>query len=227
MLSHLGDGKWSSTKKAAEKSIYDYAAKLLKIQAVRETHASLPFGADGPWQKEFEDTFPYKETGDQLLAINDTKADMESAKPMDRLICGDVGFGKTEIAIRAAFKAAAEGRQVAMLVPTTVLAQQHFENFSPAHGHVSRRRRAAQPLSHRRRAGAGRCRARRRQRGHRDRHAPADLQRRAFQTPRPAGSGRGTALSASATRNASRSVFPTSMCLRFPPRRFRARSTSR
>ena len=129
VLSHLGDGKWSSTKKAAEKSIYDYAAKLLKIQAMRETHASLPFGPDGQWQKEFEDTFPYKETSDQTRAINDTKADMESARPMDRLICGDVGFGKTEVAIRAAFKAAAEGRQVAMLVPTTVLAQQHYENF--------------------------------------------------------------------------------------------------
>ena len=128
-LSHLGDGKWSSTKKAAEKSIYDYAAKLLKIQAMRDTHASLPFGPDGPWQKEFEDTFPYKETGDQARAINDAKADMESTKPMDRLICGDVGFGKTEVAIRAAFKAAADGRQVAMLVPTTVLAQQHYENF--------------------------------------------------------------------------------------------------
>ncbi len=129
VLSHLGDGKWSSAKKAAEKSIYDYAAKLLKVQAMRETHASLPFGPDGQWQKEFEDTFPYKETADQFRAINETKADMESTRPMDRLICGDVGFGKTEVAIRAAFKAAAEGRQVAMLVPTTVLAQQHYENF--------------------------------------------------------------------------------------------------
>ncbi len=129
VLSHLGDGKWSSSKKAAEKSIYDYAAKLLKVQAMRETHPGIPFGPDGQWQKDFEDTFPYKETADQFRAINETKADMESARPMDRLICGDVGFGKTEVAIRAAFKAAAEGRQVAMLVPTTVLAQQHYENF--------------------------------------------------------------------------------------------------
>ena len=128
-LSHLGDGKWASTKKAAEKSVYDYAANLLKVQAMRETHQSLPFGPDGQWQKEFEDTFPYKETADQLKAIDDTKGDMETVRAMDRLICGDVGFGKTEIAIRAAFKAAADGRQVAMLVPTTVLAQQHFENF--------------------------------------------------------------------------------------------------
>ena len=128
-LSQLGDGKWSNTKKAAEKSVYDYAAKLLKVQAMRESNTALPFGPDGQWQKEFEDTFPYKETADQVKAINETKADMETTRAMDRLICGDVGFGKTEIAIRAAFKAAADGRQVAMLVPTTVLAQQHFENF--------------------------------------------------------------------------------------------------
>ncbi len=129
-LSHLGDGKWSSTKKAAEKSIYDYAAQLLKIQAVRELHPGFVFGPDGAWQREFEESFPYKETTDQVRAIDETKADMESGLPMDRLICGDVGFGKTEVAIRAAFKAATSGKQVAMMVPTTVLAQQHYENFS-------------------------------------------------------------------------------------------------
>ncbi len=128
-LSHLGDGKWSSAKKAAEKSIYDYAAKLLKIQAVRETHDGMAFAPDGTWQKEFEEAFPYRETVDQVRAIRETKADMESGRPMDRLICGDVGFGKTEIAIRAAFKAAMSGKQVAMMVPTTVLAQQHYDNF--------------------------------------------------------------------------------------------------
>jgi transcription-repair coupling factor (superfamily II helicase) len=128
-LSHLGDGKWSATKRAAEKSIYDYAAKLIKIQAVREAHPGIAFHPDGPWQQAFEETFPYRETADQLAAIAATKADMETARPMDRLICGDVGFGKTEVAIRAAFKAAEDGRQVAMMVPTTVLAQQHFDNF--------------------------------------------------------------------------------------------------
>ncbi len=129
-LSHLGDGKWNSTKKSAEKSIYDYAAQLLKIQATRELHPGFVFGPDGAWQREFEESFPYKETSDQVRAINETKADMESGLPMDRLICGDVGFGKTEVAIRAAFKAATSGKQVAMMVPTTVLAQQHYENFS-------------------------------------------------------------------------------------------------
>lgn len=128
-LSHLGDGKWSSTKKSAEKSIYDYAAQLLKIQAVRELHPGFVFGPDGAWQREFEESFSYKETADQVRAINETKSDMESGLPMDRLICGDVGFGKTEVAIRAAFKAATSGKQVAMMVPTTVLAQQHYENF--------------------------------------------------------------------------------------------------
>ncbi len=129
-LSKLGDGKWAATKKAAEKSIYDYAAKLLKTHAMREAQLGEPFGSDTPWQKEFEDAFPYKETNDQLTAIADTKTDMESARAMDRLICGDVGFGKTEVAIRAAFKAALDGRQAAMMVPTTVLAQQHYDNFS-------------------------------------------------------------------------------------------------
>ena len=129
-LSELGDGKWASTKKTAEKSIYDYAAKLLKVQAARETHPGFIFATDNQWQKEFEHAFPYRETTDQVKAIGDTKEDMESGRPMDRLICGDVGFGKTEVAIRAAFKAAMNGKQVAMMVPTTVLAQQHYENFS-------------------------------------------------------------------------------------------------
>lgn len=128
-LSRLGDGKWASTKKAAEKSIYDYASKLLKTQATRETHGGRSFSPDGAWQKEFEDAFPYKETPDQVRAIAETKTDMESNHSMDRLICGDVGFGKTEVAIRAAFKAVVDGRQVAMMAPTTVLAQQHFDNF--------------------------------------------------------------------------------------------------
>jgi transcription-repair coupling factor (superfamily II helicase) len=128
-LSHLGDGKWNATKRAAEKSIYDYASKLLKIQATREAHPGIAFEPDGPWQEAFEETFPYRETADQVTAIAATKADMEASRPMDRLICGDVGFGKTEVAMRAAFKAAASGTQVAMMVPTTVLAQQHFDNF--------------------------------------------------------------------------------------------------
>jgi len=128
-LSSLADAKWSRAKKHAAASIFDYAGKMLALQAERQTHPGLAFGADTKWQAEFEHSFPYRETPDQLTAIIDTKADMERPQPMDRLICGDVGFGKTEVAIRAAFKAVMNGKQVAVLAPTTVLAQQHFETF--------------------------------------------------------------------------------------------------
>jgi len=128
-LSSLADAKWSRAKKNATASIFDYAAKMLALQAERQTKPGYAFGADTKWQVEFEHSFPYRETPDQLTAIIDTKADMERAQPMDRLICGDVGFGKTEVAIRAAFKAVMDGKQVAVLAPTTVLAQQHFETF--------------------------------------------------------------------------------------------------
>ena len=128
-LSKLGDGKWSRATQAAQKSILEYAGQLLSLQAERETAKSYSHPEDSKWQWEFENSFLFKETPDQLRAIEDTKHDMESERPMDRLICGDVGFGKTEVAIRAAFKAVMGGMQVAMLVPTTVLAQQHFQTF--------------------------------------------------------------------------------------------------
>jgi transcription-repair coupling factor (superfamily II helicase) len=128
-LSSLGDAKWTRAKKNAAASIFDYAGKMLALQAERQTHAGHPFAPDTKWQSEFEHSFPFRETPDQLKAITDTKIDMERAQPMDRLICGDVGFGKTEVAIRAAFKAVMDGKQVAVLAPTTVLAQQHFEVF--------------------------------------------------------------------------------------------------
>jgi transcription-repair coupling factor (superfamily II helicase) len=128
-LSILGDGRWSRAKKAAENAVFDYAAKLLKLQAERNTASGFAYPTDTRWQREFETSFLYKETVDQARAILETKADMESQQPMDRLICGDVGYGKTEVAIRAAFKAAMSGKQVAMLVPTTVLAQQHYNTF--------------------------------------------------------------------------------------------------
>jgi transcription-repair coupling factor (superfamily II helicase) len=128
-LSTLGDAKWTRAKKNAAASIFDYAGKMLAVQAERQTHAGHAFAPDTKWQSEFEHSFPFRETPDQLKAIIDTKIDMERAQPMDRLICGDVGFGKTEVAIRAAFKAVMDGKQVAVLAPTTVLAQQHFEVF--------------------------------------------------------------------------------------------------
>ena len=128
-LSSLADAKWARAKKNATASIFDYAGKMLALQAERQTNPGHAFGADTKWQAEFEHSFPYRETPDQLTAIIDTKTDMEQRQPMDRLICGDVGFGKTEVAIRAAFKAVMDGKQVAILAPTTVLAQQHFETF--------------------------------------------------------------------------------------------------
>jgi transcription-repair coupling factor (superfamily II helicase) len=128
-LNTLGGTRWVKAKEQAEKSVRDVAAELLRIQAVRESQPGHPCKPDSQWQREFESAFVYEETPDQLTAISDTKKDMERAKPMDRLICGDVGFGKTEVAIRAAFKCVMDGRQAAILVPTTVLAQQHFNNF--------------------------------------------------------------------------------------------------
>jgi transcription-repair coupling factor (superfamily II helicase) len=128
-LSEMGDGKWNRARKNAEKAIHEYAGRLLRLHAERETCEGYAFAPDSKWVEEFEKAFPYRETPDQLTAIADTKRDMESHRPMDRLICGDVGFGKTEVAIRAAFKAVMGGKQVAMLVPTTVLAEQHYRNF--------------------------------------------------------------------------------------------------
>lgn len=128
-LSELGDGRWQRARSKAEKSVLAYAEKLLRVQAERELESGIAFPPDNAWQGEFEDSFPFDETPDQLRAIAEAKKDMESARPMDRLICGDVGFGKTEVAIRAAFKAVMGGRQVAFLAPTTVLAQQHWQTL--------------------------------------------------------------------------------------------------
>ncbi len=128
-LSKLGDAKWARARKSAEKSIMDYAAQLLRLQAERQVSKTEGHPPDTKWMWEFENSFRYTETPDQLTAIQDAKADMECPKPMDRLICGDVGFGKTEVAIRAAFKAVTSGKQAAILVPTTVLAEQHWRTF--------------------------------------------------------------------------------------------------
>lgn len=128
-LSKLGDAKWARACKAAERAVADYAAQLLEVQAERETGEGYAHPADSSWMWEFESSFPYRETPDQDRAIRQTKADMEAPRPMDRLICGDVGFGKTEVAIRAAFKCITGGKQAAVLVPTTVLADQHGRTF--------------------------------------------------------------------------------------------------
>ncbi len=128
-LNALGGSRWAKAKAHAERAVRDVAGDLLAIQAARESQPGHPSAADTPWQREFESAFIFEETPDQERAIVETKADMERPKPMDRLICGDVGFGKTEVGIRAAFKAVMDGKQVAVLVPTTVLAQQHYNTF--------------------------------------------------------------------------------------------------
>jgi len=128
-LNRLGGETWSKTKHRAKQSIDEIVDELVNLYAIRRTMKGYAYGPDTEWQKEFEESFPYVETPDQQKAIDDTKRDMESDRIMDRLICGDVGFGKTEVAIRAAFKAVGESRQVAYLVPTTILAEQHYENF--------------------------------------------------------------------------------------------------
>jgi transcription-repair coupling factor (superfamily II helicase) len=128
-LGRIGSGRWEKARRAAEHATLDLAAELLAVQAKREAQPGFACPPDNAWQKEFEASFPFVETRDQLRAIADTKEDMERTRPMDRLLCGDVGFGKTEVAIRAAFKAVQGGRQVAVLVPTTILAQQHLTTF--------------------------------------------------------------------------------------------------
>ncbi|QKW34079.1 transcription-repair coupling factor [Actinomadura sp. NAK00032] len=129
-LHRLGGADWQKAKSRARKAVKQIAGELIRLYSARMASPGHPFAPDTPWQRELEDAFPYNETPDQLAAIDEVKGDMEKPTPMDRLICGDVGYGKTEIAVRAAFKAVQDGRQVAVLVPTTLLVQQHMSTFS-------------------------------------------------------------------------------------------------
>jgi len=138
-LGRIGTARWEKARRAVERATVDLAAELLRIQASREAQPGYAFPEDTEWQREFEASFPFTETPGQMRAIEETKRDMERTRPMDRLICGDVGFGKTEVALRAAFKAVQAGKQVIVLVPTTVLAQQHLNTF--------RERMAAYPVA--------------------------------------------------------------------------------
>ncbi len=154
-LNKLGGDQWQKAKTRAKAAAKDLAAGLIQLYAERKRRMGYAFAADTPWQAEFEQNFPYAETDDQLRCIDEIKSDMESPQPMDRLLCGDVGFGKTEVALRAAMKAVLDGKQVAILVPTTVLAQQHyttavnrFRGFPVNIGVLSRFCTAAQPVSY-------------------------------------------------------------------------------
>ena len=129
-LDRLGGADWSKRKNRARKAVREIAAELIKLYAARQATQGFAFGPDTPWQRELEDAFPFHETPDQLTTVDEVKADMRRTVPMDRLVCGDVGYGKTEIAVRAAFKAIQDGKQVAVLVPTTLLVTQHFSTFA-------------------------------------------------------------------------------------------------
>jgi transcription-repair coupling factor (superfamily II helicase) len=129
-LHKMGGSDWLKAKSKAKAAVADMAKELVELYAQRQIAEGFAFSPDTPWQKDFEDAFPFEETPDQLTAVAEIKFDMEKTRPMDRLLCGDVGFGKTEVALRAAFKAVMSGKQVAVLVPTTVLAQQHYQTFS-------------------------------------------------------------------------------------------------
>ena len=129
-LSKLGGTRWETMKARARRAAQELAGELLNLYAERRRRRGHAFPPDTDWLREFEAAFPYRETPDQREAIEHVKGDMEAERPMDRLICGDVGYGKTEVALRAAFKAANDGKQVLMLVPTTILAQQHFGTFT-------------------------------------------------------------------------------------------------
>jgi transcription-repair coupling factor (superfamily II helicase) len=129
-VSRLGGGRWETTKQKVREGVQEVAGDLLELYAQRQVAEGYAFSTDTPWQRELEASFPYIETEDQLQALAEIKADMEAQQPMDRLLCGDVGYGKTEVTLRAAFKAVMDGKQVAVLVPTTVLAQQHYDTFS-------------------------------------------------------------------------------------------------
>jgi transcription-repair coupling factor (superfamily II helicase) len=133
-LDRLGGSTWSRTKARVKRALKDLAEELLKVQAQRELAAGFAFSKDSPWQREFEEAFEYEPTPDQAQAISETKRDMESPRAMDRLLVGDVGYGKTEVAMRATFKAVMDGKQVALLAPTTILAEQHFRTFSRRFG---------------------------------------------------------------------------------------------
>ena len=129
-LHRIGGGEWLKAKSRAKKAVKEIAGELIRLYAARKSSPGFAFSPDTTWQRELEDSFSFVETPDQLTTINEVKTDMERPYPMDRVVCGDVGYGKTEIAVRAAFKAVQDGKQVAVLVPTTLLVQQHFATFS-------------------------------------------------------------------------------------------------
>ena len=222
-LHKLGSGQWEKAKRKAAEQVRDSAAELLNIyarRAAREGHAFRFSAAD---YEVFANDFGFDETADQKAAIHAVIQDMISPQPMDRLVCGDVGFGKTEVALRAAFIAVTGGKQVAFLAPTTLLAEQHYQTLMDRFAQVAGQGGRDEPLpldqgDHRRRQGPGR-----RQRRHRGRHAQAALAVGQVQEPRPAHHRRGASLRRAPQGGDEGACAPRSTCSRSPPRRSRAR----
>ena len=193
-LSRMGGADFARTKASVKAEVNQIAQELVVLYQKRQHTVGHAFPQDTPWQRELEESFPFQETPDQLQAIVDVKADMEGERPMDRLVCGDVGFGKTEVAIRAAFKAIQDGKQVAVLVPTTLLAQQHHATFSERFAGYPIRVEVMSRFLTAKEAQEGR-RGRHRRRGRpRHRHPSAAVGGRAVQGPRAARRRRGAAL---------------------------------
>jgi hypothetical protein len=212
-LDKMGGADWKHRKSRARRAVHEIASGLIKLYAARQATKGHAFGPDTPWQRELEDSFSFTETPDQLSCINDVKHDMEQIIPMDRLVCGDVGYGKTEIAVRAAFKAVQDGKQVAILVPTTLLVQQHAQTFATA-TRLSDHRGLPEPLpvglrnpQDHRRAGVGSCR-----RG--DRHPSPDQRLGEVQGFGSGDHRRGAALRCRAQGGPSSRCGSTSMCCR-------------
>ncbi len=193
-VNRLGTAEWEQVKAKAKKAVEEIADDLLELYAAREVTDGHAFGGDTPWQAELEASFPYMETDAQLRALDEVKADMEQPRPMDRLVVGDVGYGKTEVALRAAFKAVMDGKQVAILVPTTVLAQQHYHDICRAAQAIPGDGGDAVPLSVGQGAGAGGREPGQGGRGHCHRHPPAAVGGRDVQRPGAADHRRGAAV---------------------------------
>ena len=207
-----GRATWQEKRRRVSAEAQKIAEELMQLYAQRAALAGHAFPPPDAMFRAFEATFPFEETPDQAKAIDAVLGDMQAGVPMDRLVCGDVGYGKTEVALRASLLAVLGGKQVAVLAPTTVLAEQHFVTFSERFADfpvrvavLSRFRSKAEQTQHGRGAGGGQDRRRRR-------HAPAAVARRALQGPRPAGHRRGAALRRRRTRSGSRSCARRSTC---------------
>ena len=193
-LDRLGGADWAKRKGRARKAVREIAAELIKLYAARQATKGYAFGPDTPWQRELEDAFPFAETPDQLTTVDEVKADMRRTVPMDRLVCGDVGYGKTEIAVRAAFKAVQDGKQVAVLVPTTLLVTQHLSTFTERMSGFPVVVKGAEPVPDRQGGARGDRGPGRGQHRHRGRHPPAAQPRHPDQGPRADRRRRGAAV---------------------------------